>query len=205
MTPHLDIDPEQVKGFFSPAEGEALYRAAQRAANLGPLLEIGSYCGKSTLYLAAAARTEHSLVFAVDHHAGSEEHQKGELFHDPELYDATTGAVDSFRTFRHNLRRAGLNEWVVPIVAASAQASRYWNTLLGLVFIDGGHSLEAALEDYRCWCGHIARDGILAIHDVYPNAEDGGQAPRTIWRLAQDSGLFREIERVDSLALLRRL
>lgn len=205
MTAGFSFDIEQVKGFLSAAEGDALFRSALETAGLGPALEIGSYCGKSTLYLAAAMAERDGLVFAVDHHAGSEEHQRGEMFHDPALYDADTGRVDSFREFRQNLNRAGLLERVVPIVAGSGLAARYWTTPLGLVFIDGGHSLDAALTDYRCWSCHIVRGGILAIHDVYANAEDGGQAPRAIWQLARDSGLFEVTDQIDSLALLRRL
>lgn len=145
------------------------------------------------------------MVFALDHHRGSEEHQPGEAFFDPELFDEQHDVVDTFRHFRHNIDRAGLGDRVIPIVTGSAQAARYWTTPLGMVFIDGGHSLDAALEDYRCWSGHIRRGGTLAIHDVYPDAATGGQAPYAVYRLALDSGLFEEIRRVDSLALLRKL
>lgn len=205
MTPQFSFDIGQVKGFLSAAEGGALYRSALATAALGPALEIGSYCGKSTLYLAAAAAERDSLVFAVDHHAGSEEHQLGEMFHDPALYDSRQGQMDSFGEFRRNLRRAALEEWVVPIVASSAATARFWTTPLGLVFIDGGHSLDVALADYRRWVQHVRQGGVLAIHDVYANAEDGGQAPRAIWQLARDSGLFDIIDQVDSLALFRRV
>lgn len=205
MALQFQIDIEQVKGFLSTAEGSALYQAARETAVLGPALEIGSYCGKSTLYLAAAAAQSDSLVFAVDHHSGSEEHQIGEMFHDPDLLDPNSGRMDTFSTFRRTLYQAGLEEWVVPIVAPSARAARHWQTPLGLVFIDGGHSLDAALTDYRGWAHHLKRGGLLAIHDVYANAEEGGQAPRAIWQLARNSGLFEVLEQVGSLALLRRV
>src|SRR5690606_9202145 len=120
---------------------------------------------------------------------GSEEHQLGEAYHDPDLYDAGAGLMDSFREFRKNMRAAGLEDTVVPIVAPSALASRRWATPLGLVFIDGGHSREAALTDYRSWAGHVASGGILAIHDIFPNPADGGQAPYDIYQLASASGL----------------
>jgi hypothetical protein len=94
---------------------------------------------------------------------------------------------------------------VVPVVASSAAAARHWQTPLAMLFIDGGHSLEAALDDYRCWAGQLQRGGILAIHDVYADAGEGGQAPRAIYRLALQSGLFALIEQVGSLAGLRRL
>ena len=203
FTPPVTLS--EVKGFLADAEATALYEAAASVSGLGPVLEIGSYCGKSTICLGLACQQQNSLLFAVDHHRGSEEHQPGKLYHDPELYDAGEKSFDSFREFRRNIRRAGLEESVTPIVAGSAQAARYWRTPLAMVFIDGGHSLEAALTDYRCWAGHLLRGGIMAIHDIFPDPEMGGQAPYTIYRMALESGLFELIEQVETLALLRRL
>lgn len=205
MTLELPFPVDTVKGFLHPDEGEALYRHAQIQAPRGPLLEIGSYCGKSTLYLGLAARNSGGCVFAVDHHRGSEEHQPGEFFHDAELFDAGEATMDSFREFRRTLRRAELEDTVIPVVAGSALAARQWRTPLAMVFIDGGHSLDAALADYRNWAGHVQRGGILAIHDIYDSAESGGQAPRAILKLALASGLFRQVERVESLVILQRL
>ena len=201
----LPIDPHSVKGFLHEDEGAALYQQALVAAARGPLLEVGSYCGKSTLYLGAACKARDSLLFAVDHHRGSEEHQLGEQYHDPELYDARFAKMDSFPQFRDTLARAGLENLVVPIVAPSTLAARFWSTPLSMVFIDGGHSMEAALNDYRSWCGHIMRGGVLAIHDVFPNPAEGGRPPYEIWRLAQESGLFEALPLVKSLGILKRL
>ena len=193
-----------IKGFLSDPEAEALFRYGCPAAALGPLLEIGSYCGKSTLCLGMAARRQGGVVYALDHHRGSEEHQPGEMFHDADLYDQGQGRLDTFREFRRNIDVAGLSDWVIPVVAASDRVAGGWTTPLGLVFIDGGHSLDAALTDYRGWAGHILRDGILAIHDIHPDAGKGGQAPYAIYRMALDSGLFEDLERIDTLAVLRR-
>ena len=153
--PGLDLDPDTVKGFLDHEEGLRLHELAREALQLGPCLEVGSYCGKSTLYLGAACRAQHGLLYAIDHHRGSEEHQPGEEYHDRDLFDPAAQRMDSFRTFRHTLHRAELEEVVVPVVAPSALAGRYWTTPLGLVFIDGGHSLEAALTDYRTWAPQV--------------------------------------------------
>lgn len=201
----LPIAIETVKGFLDEEEGCALYEYALQSAVQGPCLEIGSYCGKSTVYLGYACKKAGSVLFAVDHHRGSEEHQLGEEYHDPELYDAGHGKMDSFREFRHTLARAELEGTVVPIVAPSALAARFWATPLSLVFIDGGHSIEAALNDYRCWAPHVKRGGWLAIHDVFPNPADGGRPPYEIWKLAQESGLFEALPLIKTLGLLKRL
>ena len=201
----LPIDIDSVKGFLDKTEGEALYAYAQLCAPQGPVLEIGSYCGKSTVYLGAACKSVGGLLYALDHHRGSEEHQLGEAYHDPQLYDADAGRMDSFREFRRTLQRAQLEDTVVPIVAPSKLAARHWATPLSMVFIDGGHSMEAALNDYRCWSGHIQQGGWLAIHDVFPNPADGGRPPFEIWQLAKNSGLFEVLPLIKTLGLLRRL
>jgi MMP 1-O-methyltransferase len=205
MIPDLPADIDTIKGFLAEDEAQALYEHALAASEFGPVLEIGSYCGKSTIYLGLACRITNSTVFALDHHRGSEEHQEGEFFHDPDLFDTNEGLVDTFKEFRRNIRNAGLNDTVVPVVAGSEAAAKHWHTPLAMVFIDGGHSLEAALTDYRCWEPHLVRGGILAIHDIYKDAHEGGQAPYAVYRMAQASGLFEDLGQVNSLALLRRL
>lgn len=205
MSLPLNIDIDSVKGFLAADEAEALYQAALQQAAQAPVMEIGSYCGKSTIYIGSACQQAGGVLYALDHHRGSEEHQLGEEYHDPELYDPQAGLMDSFREFRRNIRQAQLEDTVIPIVASSALASRNWHTPLSMVFIDGGHSLEAAMTDYRSWASHVIPGGILAIHDLFPNPEEGGQAPITIYRLALASGLFEEIEVVNTLGMLRRV
>lgn len=205
MTPDLSAHIDSIKGFLAADEAGALYRHAREACPRGPVLEVGSYCGKSTVCLGLACRDLGGTVYALDHHRGSEEHQAGEMFHDPALYDAGAGLVDTLGEFRRNMRSAELEETVVPVVSSSAVVARHWRTPLAMVFIDGGHSLDAALADYRCWSAHLLQGGILAIHDLFPDPREGGQAPWAIYRLALDSGLFEAVERVGTLGVLRRL
>jgi predicted O-methyltransferase YrrM len=199
------IDPDGVKGFLAPEEGEALADCARTAGQLGPVLEIGSYCGKSALYLGPAVRKAGSVLFTLDHHRGSEEHQKGEEYHDPDLYNAALGTVETLPALRETLFRAGLEDCVIPVVGRSATVAAHWTTPLGMVFIDGGHSMEAALADYRGWAGHVLPGGLLAIHDVFPDPADGGRPPYEIWKLAAGSGLFEPVSRTGTLEVLRRL
>ncbi len=186
-------------------EGEALARHV-RALNVpGPVLEIGSWCGRSSVYLGQAARDEGRMVFALDHHRGSEEHQLGEGYHDPALYDGDIGRVDTLGAFRRTLHDAGLDHTVVALVGPSEPIGRVWQTPLSLLFIDGGHAMATALGDYRAWAGHVVPGGVLAIHDVFPDPKDGGRPPYEIWKLAVASGLFETIERVNTLEFLRRV
>jgi predicted O-methyltransferase YrrM len=167
-------------------------------------LEIGSYCGKSTLYLGAACRENRNVLFSIDHHRGSEEQQPGEEYFDPDLFDRRAGVVDTFSRFRATIEDAGLDDTVVPIVCRSEVAARKWTTPLGLVFIDGGHALKTVYSDYNAWTGHILSGGYLLVHDIFTDPEKGGQAPFHIYQLAIASGLFREIAMVKTLGVLQR-
>jgi predicted O-methyltransferase YrrM len=195
---------EAAVGFMPPDEGLALYAAAASAPPGGPLLEIGTYCGKSTLYLAAAARERGTIVLTVDHHRGSEEHQPGWEYHDPALVDPAVGRLDTLPTLRRTLHGAGVEDVVVAIVARSPIVAAVWSTPLALLFIDGGHTEEAARRDYDGWARHVMPGGVLVIHDVFEDPADGGQAPYHIYRTAVDSGAFVEISVTGSLRALRR-
>jgi predicted O-methyltransferase YrrM len=195
---------EAATGFMPTAEGLALFGAAARYAPRGPVLEVGSYCGKSTIYLAAAARQAGMPVVTVDHHRGSEEHQPGWEYHDPALVDRGTGRLDTLPRLRATLVAAGLEDDVVVVVGRSAQVARLWRTPLGMVFIDGGHTDAAAVADYEGWAPWVAPGGVLAIHDVFADPAEGGQAPYRIYQRALSSGAFTEAGRKGSLRLLER-
>jgi predicted O-methyltransferase YrrM len=194
-----------VKGFLDEEEGRCLYEIGLEAGRLGPCLEIGSYCGKSTLYLAAACYKTNNILFSIDHHQGSEEQQPGEEYFDPDLYDPQTDGVDTFKEFKTTIKRGGFEDTVVPIVSRSEVAARLWATPLSLVFIDGGHSMQAACTDYDAWAGHILPGGFLLIHDIFNDPSQGGQAPRHIYTLALNSGLFQKVKMVKTLGVLQRL
>ncbi|MFD8966650.1 class I SAM-dependent methyltransferase [Streptomyces sp. NPDC059568] len=196
---------EAAKGFMSVHEGLALYAAAAEAGALGlPLLEIGTYCGRSTLLLAAAAKEAGTVAVTVDHHRGSEEQQPGWEYHDPAVVDPDLGVMDTLPTFRRTLHRAGLEDQVIAVVGRSPQIAKVWGSPLGLVFIDGGHTEEHANGDYEGWAPHLAEGGLLVIHDVFPDPADGGRPPYHIYLRALASGAFTELPDTGSLRVLRR-
>lgn len=182
----------------------ALYRAGLAGAAAGPLLEIGTYCGKSAVYLGMAAAEAGTVLFTVDHHRGSEELQPGWEHHDPSVVDPGTGRIDTLPHARRTLEAAGLEDVVVAVVGDSPTVGRLWGTPLGLLFVDGGHGSTAAHADYDAWAGHVALDGLLAIHDVFPDPADGGRPPYEIYRRALGGG-FVEIAVEGSLRVLRRV
>lgn len=193
-------------GFMPDDEGAALYRVGRAAASAGPLLEIGTYCGKSAVYLGAAARDEGTVLFTVDHHRGSEENQPGWEHHDSRLVDFRTGRIDTLPFFRRTIEEAALEDAVVAVVGESSLVATHWRTPLGLVFIDGGHATGPAHADYEGWAPHVAPGGLLAVHDVFPDPADGGRPPFEVFRRALDSGRFVEERDMGegSLRVMRR-
>ncbi|MGH3304399.1 MAG: class I SAM-dependent methyltransferase [Streptosporangiaceae bacterium] len=204
MPDKFRLAAEAARGFMPPAEGLALYRTAADYATVGPIAEIGTYCGKSTIYLAAAGSEAGQLVVTVDHHRGSEEIQPGWEFHDRELVDPATGRMDSLPFFRTTLAAAGLEDHVVAVIGASADVAGLWRTPLGMLFIDGGHSEYNVVTDYEGWAPWLAVGGALAFHDVFPDPADGGQAPYLVYRRALASGAFTEVSVTGSLRVLER-
>src|SRR5271156_1597382 len=195
----------QVQGFMAEDEGRALYDAALRYLDGGVGVEIGTYCGKSTLLLGAAAQQTASVLYTVDHHHGSEEHQPGWEYHDTSLVDAATGRFDTLPTLRRTLDDAGLDDNVVAVVGKSTVVATGWRTPLQLLFIDGGHSEAAAHQDFDGWAKWVSTGGALIIHDVFPDPRDGGQAPYQIYCRAVQSGAFVERSVTGSMRLLERV
>ncbi|MEU4418818.1 class I SAM-dependent methyltransferase [Nocardia salmonicida] len=193
------------KGFMPEDEGLLLHRHARERLPHGPALEVGTYCGKSAIYLGAAAREVGGTVFTVDHHRGSEENQAGWEHHDTSVVDPELGLMDTLPTFRRNIALAGLEDQVVAVIGKSLIVAAYWRTPLSLLFIDGGHGEEPARDDYDAWVPWIEREGVLVIHDVFPDPADGGRPPyEQIYLRALDSGAFTEIEDLGSMRVLRR-
>jgi MMP 1-O-methyltransferase len=206
VDPELRKHAEAARGFMPVDEGQALYEAGLAVAVDGPLLEVGSYCGKSAVYLGAAARERGRVLFSVDHHRGSEENQPGWEWHEPDLVDPAVGKMDTLPLFRRTVHDAGLEGTVVAVVGDSSRVAVNWATPLALLFIDGGHGVEPARSDYEHWTPHVVPGGQLVIHDVFPDPADGGRPPyEQIYRPALASGRFAELRAVGSLRVLERV
>lgn len=218
MNPELLKRAEAARGFMPKDEGLALYEAAlkntpintlentpiDKLKNTSPLLEIGSYCGKSSIYIGAAAQEMGHSLFCLDHHRGSEENQAGWEHHEPDLIDPITQKIDTLPHFRRNIYEAGLEETVIAIIGDSLKVAQTWKSPLGFLFIDGGHGTEPAHNDFDAWTPHLEAGGILCIHDVFENPEEGGRPPYEIYRKALDSNAFTEISATGSLRVLQK-
>ena len=205
MSEQLLARARAAKGFMPDEEGELLHRLAMERLPHGPALEIGGYCGKSAVYLGAAAIDVGGTVFSVDHHRGSEENQEGWPYHDPALADREFGRLDTLPAFRRTIAEAGLEEHVVAVVGRSTTVSRHWRTPLSLLFVDGGHTDEHVTGDYEGFGRWVAAGATLAFHDIYPDPADGGQAPYRVFRRAVDDGDFAEVTALGSMRVLRRV
>ena len=205
MDMELKIEPDSIKGFIDEKEGEALYEYALKYSEKGNCLEIGSYCGKSALYIGSAVKKNSRLLYSIDHHQGSEEQQPGEEYHDPDLINISGDGINTLPFFIETLERSELKETVIPIISSSEEAYKDLDGPFSMIFIDGGHSKEAAITDYTLWSAKLTKGGLLAIHDVFPNPEDGGRPPYDIYCMALESNSFEEIDLIGSLGLLKKI
>jgi predicted O-methyltransferase YrrM len=203
VTPELLAVADATKGFLPADEAAALHEAAL-AAGPGLWLEIGTYCGKSTVHLGAAARTAGAQLVTVDHHRGSEENQPGWEWHDASLVDPHTGRLETLPSLRRTLWDAGLDDVVTAVVGSTQQVGRWWSSPLAFLFLDGNHTEEVAQHDYAAFAPHVVTGGLLAVHDVFPDPKDGGQPPWHVVCRAVDSGAFSEVSVTGSLRVLRR-
>jgi hypothetical protein len=193
-----------IKGFMADEEATRLHDLALAAAPLGPILEIGSYCGLSAAVIGSACKQHHTTLFSIDHHTGSEEQQPGEQYFDPDLYDKTMGRINTFPFFIKTIETAGIGDYVVPMVCASAVAGKMWRTPLSMVFIDGGHSFDAAYQDFLTWSPHVMANGFLVFHDIFLDPARGGQAPRQVYDIALQTGDYIELPMTNTLGVLQQ-
>jgi len=203
LDPALAALAARTKGFMPDDEAAAL-RGAAAAAAPGLWLEIGTYCGKSTVHLGAVAAERGSHLVTLDHHHGSEENQPGWTWHDQSLVDPRTGRLDTLPSLRRTLDDARLESAVSVLVATTQQVAPWWTSPLTLLFLDGGHTEETAQHDYAAFARHLLPDGVLAVHDVFPDPRDGGQPPWHVVQRALAEGTFTQVGVYGSLRVLRR-
>ena len=204
MTLNLPLDINKVKGFLDPIEGEALYYYTKKFTKYENALEIGSYCGKSAVYIGSAVKENNQKLYSIDHHRGSEEQQPGEEYFDPDLLNKKGNGIDTLPFFLKTLKDSQLEGFVIPIVSSSEEAHEDLKMNFNMIFIDGGHSEEAAQNDYMLWSKKLNLEGVLAIHDVFPDPKDGGRPPYNIYLKALESGNFEEVDAIKSLRILQK-
>ena len=191
---------KKIKGFMPNHEGMALCKWAEKFSKLGHVLEIGTYCGKSSIYLSFGAKKNNKYIFTIDHHKGSEEHQINQEYFDDEIYDKLNERVDTFPLLIENINKLKINN-IVPIIGSSKEVSSSWKSKISMLFIDGGHSFESANSDYECWESKIINGGCLVIHDIFENPNEGGQAPYEIYQKALKNN-YTIFEKVDTTICL---
>ena len=198
---------EKVKGFMPPNEGRALFDYALehgRRVGHATWLEIGAWCGKSAVYLGAAAEATASVLYSLDHHHGSEENQFGWEHFDESLVDPLDGRLNTLPSWQRTIAEAGLESSVVGLVGPSLVIAPHFAQPLDLLFIDGGHGADVAWSDYESWTPKLVLGGVLMIHDVFERPSDGGRPPYEIYCAALAGGRFEETAHEGSLRVLVR-
>ena len=128
--------------------------------------------------MAYALQGNNQKVFTIDHHLGSEEHQADQEYFDPEIYDENLKVVNTLPIFLKNLESQNLSSEIIPLIGKSQEIAKTWNRKLDLLFIDGGHAFETALEDYNSWKQHIAEGGVCLLYtSPSPRDQRGSRMP----------------------------
>jgi MMP 1-O-methyltransferase len=177
----------KVPGMLTQNEVEYLYRLGQSNPGKGVILEIGSWKGKSTICLAHGSMiVSGEKVYAVDPHRP--------------LVDEGY-AEDTEAEFLANIREAGVETHVVPMVMTSEQAVQGWNQPIRLLWIDGDHRYEQVRKDFLLWEPHVIDGGIIAMHDTIRK-----RGPkRVLWEIVFPSNHFQQISIVDNLTAVRKV
>lgn len=161
-----------VPGWTGVLEGRSLYALAHHGPGHGPIVEIGSAWGRSTICLARGSKSAgRERVHAVDPHlknpdpgvwhaAGGQKGMGRVLQDDP-------GEDSTLSWLLYNLRRFGVEDWVEPIVSTSASASRLPIDGIRLLFVDGSHTYEGVKGDIEAWLPRVAPGGVVVFDDYF--------------------------------------
>lgn len=179
-----------VEGWLHPLEGTLLYRLARQCTGKGAIVEIGSWKGKSTIWLAAGSKSGmNGKVYAIDPHIGSSEHQH------------VQENVWTFDQFTRNIERAGIHDTVVPIVATSEEAAKNFEKPVELIFIDGGHEYQMVKLDFDLWSPKVVEGGVMAFHDTV-----GWPGPKQVVKeFVVRSKQFRNVRFVHSILYAQKV
>jgi predicted O-methyltransferase YrrM len=187
-------------------EGLALFHFAHSAGERTPAgtwLEVGAWCGKSTLYLGAAADEASCVLYSLDHHHGSEENQLGWEHFDEALVDPVDGRLNTLPFWQRTIAEAGLESTVIGLVGPSVVVATHFAQPLDLLFIDGGHGHDVAWADFEHWAPKVVAGGLLLIHDVFEDPHEGGRPPYEIYLAARERD-FIDVGVEGSLRALQR-
>lgn len=189
-----------VPGFLDIREGVALMSLAATTYGAPAIVEVGSFKGKSTGFLAAGCHfAGRGHVYAVDHFQGSPEHQKGAHEETAEIVSMGT----TLHEFRRNLAAFGLAPYVSERVGSSAEIAKSWDQSIRLLFIDGDHSYDGTSSDFSAWYPFVEKGGTICMHD-YQNSHYLGGVTKFIDEVLMTSPEIEHITRVHSMMVFRK-
>jgi predicted O-methyltransferase YrrM len=180
----------KIGGWLTDKEGELLFNLAKECKGNGVIVEIGSWKGKSTIWLGKGSHQGKKVkIYAIDPHTGSSEHRK----------DVAT--VWTFDEFRENMKNAQVADVVEPILKTSAKAAEDFNKPIEFIFIDGAHEYEFVKLDFDLWFPKVINNGVIAFHDTtfWPGPR------KVISEMVCKSKYFKNISFVDSIAFAQKV
>jgi predicted O-methyltransferase YrrM len=187
------------KGLTNVDELRHLYRLATKTRD-GCIVEIGSYCGRSTIALGLGSMASRGLpVFAIDPH---------------EQFDSQFGLrfdEESRDEFLKNMEDAGTDHIVTLINQRSENCCKTWTRDIGLLFIDGDHHYEAVKRDFLGWERFVKTGGKIILHDTADESLGPGRVVAEALKtgrfkcLLQTKGVFIGTHRTCGITVLGKL
>jgi MMP 1-O-methyltransferase len=172
---------ETIPGWTRSKEAEALAQIAYSLEGNAVIVEIGSFFGSSTVFLAGARKLRGAgRVHCIDPFDGS-----GDSCSVPQ-YEAIITAFEARSPREHfdkNLRAAGLSEWVEAHQGRAEDIATDWATEIDLLILDGDQSPAGARAAYQGWSPWLKPGGVIALHNSNPREyqvdHDGHYRPAT--------------------------
>lgn len=187
---------DKIEGHLHPKEAMTLFFFAYHPTKEGRVVEIGSFKGKSTAWIATAIKlvSINDKVVAIDPHINVGEGEAVPKYEEPSSYEA----------FLKNLEKLSLLDYVEPIRQTSESAVKTWNEKIRLLFIDGSHRYEDVLLDLRLWEPWVVEGGIIIVHDTNPDGTLQG-VNRAIDEYIKPSKRFKRLLELSNLTVFKKM
>lgn len=188
-----DFIKENIKGMLNEKEGQLLYDLAKNSPRDSIIVEIGSWMGKSTLWLLAGSQAGNKIrVYSIDHHIGDDEIHRH------------YGKIWTYNKFKENIQKSGFWHLILPLVMTSKEASQIIDESISLLFIDGCHEYESVLEDYNLWYPKIITEGIIAFHDYRPEIPEYKGLRKVVDENIKNNENWEVVKKVMSIVYARK-
>lgn len=153
-----------IEGMISIETGISLYLLARFQMEIGDVVEIGSWQGRSSSFLiSATVQSGNGKFFAIDHFSGNKGKESGYIVNSKDLSDLK-------KVFKSNMEKAGLeSQYELIDEASTLAASRFKDGSIRLLFVDGDHTADGVAADISGFKKKLVEGAIIIFDDYSVN------------------------------------